>query len=106
MILLCGQLAESPLAMVGARLHDAGVPFVALDQQYLEDVSVDYQIDGEAVTGRLRVLDSSYALELSLECIFAWRMPSSHQPRGDATYRPIIGTTWDTCTTRSLRGAK
>jgi hypothetical protein len=63
MILLCGQLAESPLTMVRARLNDARLPFVALDQQYLEDVSIDYQIEGEAVTGRLRILDSSYALE-------------------------------------------
>jgi RimK-like ATP-grasp domain len=63
MILLCGQLAESPLAMVRARLDDAGVSFVALDQQDLAEVSVDYQIDRETVTGLLRVRDSSYALE-------------------------------------------
>src|SRR4051794_3064727 len=63
MILLCGDLADSALSVVQARLRDARMRFVAFDQRDVVDAALEYRVDGEVVTGRLRVRGAVHPLE-------------------------------------------
>ncbi len=51
------------MAMIRARLDDVGLSFVELNQREFADVTLDFQIEGVEVNGRLNFGDRSYALE-------------------------------------------
>jgi ribosomal protein S6-L-glutamate ligase RimK-like protein len=64
MILLAGIPSEAPLRMVAEALGRISVPYVVLNQREFSDAEITLELTGEHPSGRMRLEDRSYPLEL------------------------------------------
>jgi len=63
MILLAGIPSETPLRMVTQRLEDAGADFIVLNQRQFADSDIHFEVNGETVTGELRIGSGKWPLK-------------------------------------------
>jgi glutathione synthase/RimK-type ligase-like ATP-grasp enzyme len=63
MILLAGIPSETPLQMVARRLEDAGADFLVLNQRDFADSDIWFEVNGENITGELRIGGATWPLE-------------------------------------------
>ncbi len=79
LVLLCGILSESPVALVRERLRELGVPHVALSQRAFERVPFRFEIRSGTVVGELQVDGTPYALE-DVGAVYIRLMDDQHLP--------------------------
>ena len=79
LVLLCGILSESPLALVRERLRALDVPHVALSQRAFERVPFWFEIRSGTVVGELQVDGTPHALQ-DFGAVYIRLMDDQHLP--------------------------
>jgi glutathione synthase/RimK-type ligase-like ATP-grasp enzyme len=63
LILLCGIPSETPLRLVASRLEDMGAPHVMLNQREFANCEIWFEVNREAICGKLYIGGRTYSLE-------------------------------------------